>query len=112
MASMNVLDEVQKVNIENPNHMLGKGLMMPFAASNSGSRKLMFGTQLEHRLPLLEPEVPYIMTGYENQFGEYSSSYVTMDDDCRVIGIVPKFSWMPKHHYFIFVQKSKYGTYR
>ena len=106
MASMNVLDEVQKVNIENPNHMLGKGLMMPFAASNSGSRKLMFGTQLEHRLPLLEPEVPYIMTGYENQFGEYSSSYVTMDEDCKVIGIVPKFSWMPKHHYFIFVQKS------
>lgn len=53
MGSMNVLDDVQKIDVKNLNHMLGKGLMMPFAASNSGSRKLMFGTQLEHRLPLL-----------------------------------------------------------
>ena len=64
MSSMNVLDDVAKIKIDNPNHMLGKGLMMPFAASNSGSRKLMFGTQLEHRLPLLHPEVPFIQTGY------------------------------------------------
>ena len=105
MASMNVLDEVQKVKVDNPNHMLGKGLMMPFAASNSGSRKLMFGTQLEHRLPLLNPEVPFIQTGYENEFGKYSSSFVTVDENCNVIGIVPKYSWLPKHQYFIFVLK-------
>lgn len=105
MASMNVLDEVQKTKIDNPNHMLGKGLMMPFAASNSGSRKLMFGTQLEHRLPLLNPEVPFIQTGYENEFGRYSSSYVTADENSQVIGIIPKYSWLPNHQYYIFLLK-------
>ena len=101
MASMNVLDDVQKIKVDNPNHMLGKGLMMPFAASNSGSRKLMFGTQLEHRLPLLHPEVPFIQTGYENEFGRYSSSYVTAKSDVEVIAIIPKFEWIPKHQYYI-----------
>ena len=101
MASMNVLDDVQKVKVENPNHMLGKGLMMPFAASNSGSRKLMFGTQLEHRLPLMRPEVPFIQTGYEMEFGKYSSSYVEAEANLEVIGIVPKFAWIPKHQYYI-----------
>lgn len=101
MASMNVLDDVQKIKVDNPNHMLGKGLMMPFAASNSGSRKLMFGTQLEHRLPLLHPEVPFIQTGYENEFGLYSSSYVAAKSDIEVIAIIPKFEWIPKHQYYI-----------
>lgn len=107
MGSMNMLDDVQKADIQNPNHMLGKGLMMPFAAANSGSRKLMFGTQLEHRLPLLNPEVPFIQTGYENQFGQYSSSYVTADGNLEVVAIIPKFDWDPKHQYYIiFVDKN------
>ena len=106
MASMNILDDVQKANVSNLNHMLGKGLMMPFAASNTGSRKLMFGTQLEHRLPLLNPEVPFIQTGYENQFGQYSSSYVTADGNLEVVAIIPKFEWDPKHQYYIiFIDK-------
>lgn len=107
MASMNVLDDVQKIKIDNPNHMLGKGLMMPFAASNSGSRKLMFGTQLEHRLPLLHPEVPFIQTGYEMEFGLYSSSYIKAENNLEVIGIIPKFEWNPRHQYYILFKNTK-----
>ena len=103
MASFNLASDIQKLNITNVDHMLGKGLQMPFAASNSGSRKIMFGTQLEHRLPLINPEVAYIQTGYEKQFGTYSSSYYQVDRDYEVIGIVPKFSWDPKHQYYIFL---------
>lgn len=100
--ALNSLNDVEKLQIENPNLMLGKGLQMPFAASNSGSRKLMFGTQLEHRLPLLKPEVPFIQTGYEMEFGKYSSSFVQTEEDLEVIGSVAKFSFAPKHHYFVF----------
>ena len=104
--ALNMLDDVQKMKIDKPDHMLGKGLMMPFNPSNSGSRKLMFGTQLEHRLPLLHPEVPFIQTGYENQFGTYSSSYKTATGDLEVVAIIPKFDWAPKHQYYIiFVDK-------
>lgn len=97
---MNNLSDIEKLKIENPNHMLGKGLQMPFAASNSGSRKLMFGTQLEHRLPLLKPDVPYIQTGYEMQFGLNSSSYVQTPEKYTVIAKIPKYSWNPMHHYY------------
>lgn len=111
MASSNLLNEVQNLNLEKPDYMLGKGLQMPFSASNSGSRKLMFGTQLEHRLPLLHPEVPYIQTGYEDEFGMKSSSHITLDnEDVDVIGIVPKFSWIPKHHFFVFAIGKSTGT--
>lgn len=103
MASMNSLNDIQKLNIEKPDSMLGKGLQMPFAASNSGSRKLMFGTQLEHRLPLLKPEVAYIQTGYEMEFGKYSSSFVKTEEDLTVIATIPKFSWNPKHHFYALV---------
>ena len=105
MAGLNVsTNKVQQREIENTNHILGKGLQMPFAASNSGSRKLMFGTQLEHRLPLLRPEVAYIQTGYEKQFGENSSSYCKASEDVEIIGCIPKFDWAPKHQYFIFAR--------
>lgn len=109
MASINLLNDIQKVNIDKPDRMLGKGLQMPFAASNSGSRKLMFGTQLEHRLQLLNPEVPFIQTGYEKQFGQYSSSYISAKEDMIVIGTVAKFSWNPKHHFYVFALSKDTG---
>lgn len=96
----NPIDEIGRRNIENIDFMLGKGLMMPFAASNSGSRKLMFGTQLEHRLPLMHPEVAYIQTGYEKEFGVNSSSHIVTSDDMVVIGKISKFSWLPNYHYY------------
>lgn len=97
------LNDIQKMDVEKSDFMLGKGLQMPFAASNSGSRKLMFGTQLEHRLPLINPDVAFIQTGYEMEFGKYSSSFNRTDVDQTVVAIIPKFSWMPKHHYFVVV---------
>ena len=35
MASINLLNELQKINIEKPDYMLGKGLQMPFAGEFS-----------------------------------------------------------------------------
>lgn len=112
MASMNYINDINKLNIEKPDYMLGKGLQMPFAASNSGSRKIMFGTQTEHRLPLIDPDVPFIQTGYENEFGRQSSSFVQIDQDLEVIGIVNKFSWIPNYHYYVFALDRDSDTIR
>lgn len=108
--SLNILNQVEQVKVDNIDHILGKGLQMPFNASNSGSRKLMFGTQLEHRLPLLKPEVPFIQTGYEMEFGKNSSSYITVDEDMEVIGCVSKFSDHPTHHFYLFAISEKDQT--
>ena len=90
--------------LESKEQMLGKGLMQPFVNSNSGSRKIMFGTQLEHSLSLLNPEIPILGTGYENRFGERSSSIIRSESDFIVVDKIPKFSKKPNHHYFLLVR--------
>ena len=45
----------------------------------------MFGTNLEQRLPILDADVPYISTGYENGFGKYSSSCERVKQDTTVM---------------------------
>ncbi len=102
MAKLNLNEVFDKdVVIENPNLMLGKGLMMPFNGSNSGSRKLMFGTHLEQRLPLCNPDVPYIQTGYEKQFGEYSSSFITAKHDYEIFDKIFKYDFNPNFQYYL-----------
>lgn len=93
-------DEIAKAPLPTPEHMLGKGSMMPFNGSNSGGRKLMFGVNLEQRLPLLDPDVPFVSTGFEYQFGIHSSSYVTADDDYTVVAVIPKYTNIPHIHRF------------
>ena len=91
--------------------ILGKGLMQPFVNSNSGARKVMFGTQLEHCLTLFNPEIPIISTGYENRYGSRSSSIIKLDHDCTVVGKVSKFSSHPDHYYYLIVKQEDTGIY-
>lgn len=86
---------------ENLEYILGKGLMEPFANTNSGSRKLMFGVNLEQALPLSKPEVPIIQTGYEIRYGDLSSAIVKAESDFEVIAKINKFSHLPNHHYLL-----------
>lgn len=103
-SSLNLQDEVnQSINgrVNYLEELLGKGVMMPFNNTNSGSRKLMYSVQLEQRFPLMNPEVPLVMTGYEDQFGHYSSSFVKNERRATVIAKIPKFSFRPKDHYYL-----------
>ena len=103
-SSLNLQDEVnQSINgrVNHLEELLGKGIMMPFNNTNSGSRKLMYSVQLEQRFPLMNPEVPLVMTGYEDQFGHYSSSFVKNERRATVIAKIPKFSFRPKDHYYL-----------
>lgn len=90
-------------------HLLGKGLMQPFTNTNSGSRKIMFGVQLEHVVPLLKPEIPHVQTGYENRFGDRSSSIIIADDDYEVLDKIPKFEHNPNHHYYLIIRNMRTG---
>lgn len=104
MGSLNLADQIKQSidgRIECSEQLLGKGILMPFNASNSGVRKLMYGTHLEQRLPLMKSEVPFVQTGYENQFGEYSSSFCKSDIGMQIIAKIPKFSSNPNHHFYL-----------
>lgn len=108
--SVSTLNEIKEIQLQKPDYMLGKGLQMPFSGANSGSRKLMFGTQLEHRLGLLKPEVAFIQTGYEMEYGKKSSSYIQPKEAIEIIGRVAKYSWLPTHHYYLFAKGLETNT--
>lgn len=85
--------------------ILGIGLCMPFESTNSASRKIMHYAQFTQKTCLLNPDVAYITTGYENLIGKYSSSFNKVDDNrnWQVIGKIERFSNVPGHHYYLFI---------
>lgn len=101
MGKLDLKNVFKDIHFDRAEEMLGKGSLMPFNASNSGSRKLMFGTHLEQRLPLCDPDVPYIMTGYENEFGKYSSSFIVAESNYRIFDKIYKFEFNPSHHFYL-----------
>lgn len=104
-VNLNLADQIKKVEerIDYREQILSKGLMQPFNNTNSGSRKIMFGTHREHVLSLMNPEVPIIQTGYENEFGHKSSSFIIADSYYDVLAKIPKFANKPEDHYYLIV---------
>ena len=49
MGQLDFTDKMNEISktIESPEHMLGKGLLMPFNGANAGARKIMYGTHRE-----------------------------------------------------------------
>jgi len=107
MADPSLINNVLEAGkrLTSKEQMLGKGLNMPFNALNSGARKIMFSTQMDHRVDLFNPEAPLISTGYENRFGEYTSSFIKSDSRYMVIAKIEKFSHLPGHHYYLVLKK-------
>ena len=105
MSNVNINKVMKEVDsrIDFPEQRLGKELLMPFSYASSGARKILFGTQSDHKLQLLNGEVPLVGTGYENMIGMYSSNYKLADQDAKVIAKIPKFEKRPDIHYFMIV---------
>ena len=103
---INSIDEiVYKVSkqIESMEYVLSKGLLMPSNASNSGPRKQMMGAQVEQLLGLYKPELARLGTGYENRFGDKSSSLIISNKDLMVVNKIPKFTFDPDRFYYLIV---------
>lgn len=109
---MNIDRDVQYYasQVDSYDYLLGRGLTVPFNPSNSGSRKLMSAIHHEHKLDLNKPEIPIIQTGYENEFGETSSSFVQSESDYSVLYKINKFSFNNEHYYLI-IQDKATGIY-
>ena len=65
MAGYDFISQVQEnaKQLTSLEQMLGKGLNIPYNATNSGSRKIMNGTHQSHTLVLNRAEIPFIATG-------------------------------------------------
>ena len=78
---MNVINVDRQINesikdLPDENYMLGRTLMQPFKPANSGSRALMSSIHIEHMMVPASAEPPLVQTGYEDEFGRNSTSYV------------------------------------
>jgi len=113
MSDLNIINDVLKAEkrLQTKEQILGKGLNMPFNVLNSGSRKIMFSTQMDHRVDLFNPEVPLTGTGYENRFGEYTSSFIRSNGKYLVLAKIEKFAHLPGHHYYLIVKKMNTDEY-
>ena len=101
----------KRLKLSIPEQTLGKGLQEPFNPSNSSSRKQMFNAHNVQNIQLLEPEVPIISTGYENKYGELSSSFIRTDLDYQVVAKIPKFSRQPDHIFYMIYFSPYTGKY-
>ena len=100
-----VLDQLKEVEkrIDYPEQRLGKELAEPFPAAVSGARKLLYASQTEQAMSLVRPEVPFIQTGYENEFGRRSTSFKEAPMNGIVVGKIEKFQFKPGWHYYLIV---------
>lgn len=107
MNNINVIKSLEDLEssgkIQQMEQLQCKGLIMPFSSSSSGSRKQMFGAELEQKLDLINPELPRVGTGYENAFGDRSSSLISTDKQLLVIHKISKFSFDPNRFYYMIV---------
>lgn len=114
-SNLTLLERLEKIQdgVTYMEEILGKGLDQPFNCSNSGARKILYSTQKDHVVPVIGAQPPFVQTGYENKFGDKSSSIITAYQDMQVVAIIPKFSFAPNIHYFMIFkgENGKYNVY-
>ena len=94
----------REAQIASKEQCLGKSLYQPFTDANSGARKIMAATQLEHAMPLIHSEVAILKTGYEEEYGDQSSAIIRADSNYEVVGKISKFADNPNHHYYLLLR--------
>lgn len=52
--------------------------LIGFPSDTDSSRALMATSQQKQFLTLLHPDVPHVLTGFENAFGKYNRSYLAL----------------------------------
>lgn len=108
----NDVNEVVK-DLEDQDALLGKMLLQPCRPANSSARALMDSVHIEHFLNIddVHGEMPYFCTGYENRYGEQSTSFVESEGNYEVIAKIDKFKFRPGHHYYLIVRDIDTGVY-
>ncbi len=75
--------------------------LMGFPEGVDSSRLYMFSSNLKQFLTIMNPDVPHILTGYENFFGKESHAYKKMNGTWEVRKIIPKYEG--NHVYCMFL---------
>lgn len=87
------ISQYQRMNEQFQDHMyrIWGPTLIGFPADTDSSRALMATSQQKQFLTLLEPDVPHVLTGFENAFGKYNRSYKRLEGDWEIIDKIDKF---------------------
>ena len=83
--------------------------LISFPSDTDSSRALMATSQQKQFLTLLHPDVPHVLTGFENAFGKYNRSYKRLDGEWEVLDKIDKFGDGSIYTLVLFNKKT--GTY-
>ena len=97
------LDE-KNIEFDHKDDFLGVDILT-LANKVDAVRGTMFGNMLSQSVCLNNPEPPRVFTRYENQTGEYSSSYLKLKNDYKIIKKIKKFD--DNDNYYILIVFNK-----
>lgn len=83
---------------------------LSFPLRISAARRNMFAHHIKQAMNLSNPEIPKVMTNYENLFGKHSSGYKRVKEDGEVYAIVNKYD-NREQGYFMFIYHSDTNSY-
>ena len=90
ITTANIYREMDEKYGDRMETLFGAGLMT-WPEDVDSSRMYMFTSNLKQILTLLEPDVPHVMTGYENAIGEHNKAYKLMKGKWEVKDIIWKY---------------------
>ena len=90
ITTANIYREMDEKYGDKMETLFGAGLMT-WPEDVDSSRMYMFTSNLKQILTLLEPDVPHVMTGYENAVGEHNKAYKMMKGNWQVKDIIWKY---------------------
>ena len=99
--------QLEEINAEYPNEDAYKimgGLNLSLPQFLSGNRGVMANQFFEHMIPLINPEINTMPTGFEKVYGKYTDSYKTADADYKVLAVVPKYTITGRFKYVYLLQ--------
>lgn len=78
--------------------------LLTYSNRLSSPRENMWCQQAPQALMLLNPEVPYIYTGYEHEVGKNSNSFYRADRRWKIIDKIPRYRKYPNLKYLLVVE--------
>jgi len=102
---MKMNKEVKMTEIKsfvNDHSFLGPELLVPNLNKTDGSRINMFCSHIHQTVTLKHSEPPKVFSGFENQVGEFSTSFKTAQEDLTIVKIIEK---NPLYKLYILVTK-------
>lgn len=87
------ISQYSKMNEKYGDHMyrIWGPTLISYPSDTDSSRALMNTSQQKQFLTLLDPDVPHILTSFENVFGRYNRSYKKLSGTWEVIDKIDKF---------------------